>query len=194
VPIIDSQKMYTIIQGKKHTRIEAWLTLGAILGILPREASITELPDGSYEARVDLLNRAGVIVGGASALCGVEEPRWSKAERYARRSMATTRATAKAYRLAFGWIAQLSGLEPTPAEEMPMTVTATVAAPRAAKPTAAAPAGFDPQNRAHQYALIAALKKKGIAEDKWDGVALAMTGSSFNQLDAVLETMEVFAK
>ena len=49
------------------------------------------------------------------------KPVWSTRPRYARRSMAQTRATGKACRLAFSWIMALAGYEPTPAEEMPDT-------------------------------------------------------------------------
>ena len=78
------------------------------------------ITDGSYEAKVDLILIAtGKVIGGASALCGMDEKRWVKADRYARRSMAITRATGKAYRLAFAWIVAMAGYEPTNAEEMP---------------------------------------------------------------------------
>lgn len=120
-PVIEGQGMYSLIQGKKHVKVEGWLTLGAMLGILPRETGVTELPDGSFEAHVDLVNSAtGTVVGGASAICGIEEKRWANAERYARRSMAVTRATVKSYRIAFSWIIQLAGYSPTPEEEMPV--------------------------------------------------------------------------
>lgn len=118
-PIIDKQGMFSTISGKRHVKVEAWLTLGAMLGITPRETGVKELHDGSFEAHVDLLNQSGRVVGGASALCGVEEKRWATADRYARRSMAVTRATAKAFRIAFSWIVCLAGYETTPFEEMP---------------------------------------------------------------------------
>lgn len=118
--VIDKQKLYTNIQGKKHVRAEGWATLGSMLGILPKERSVVEQPDGSYEAFVDLVSvRDGRVIGGGSALCSSDESRWRNAERYARRSMAVTRATGKAYRLAFAWVMALAGYEGTPAEEMP---------------------------------------------------------------------------
>ena len=70
----------------------------------------------------------GACIGRASAECGSPDeldrhgkPVWSSRPRYARRSMAQTRATGKACRLAFSWIMALAGYEPTPAEEMPDT-------------------------------------------------------------------------
>lgn len=119
--VIEKQKLYSIIQGKKYVKCEGWTTLGALLGIVPRETSVTRLNDGSYEAHVDLINfTSGRIVGGSSALCSIEEKRWGSADDYARRSMAITRATGKAFRLGFSWIMTLAGYQPTPAEEMPV--------------------------------------------------------------------------
>lgn len=118
--VIQQQKLSNNIGGKEHVRVEGWTTLGAMLGILPREKTVTELSDGSYEASVELYSlKSGQVVGGSSALCGVDEKRWRGAEKYARRSMATTRATGKAYRLGLGWIMTMAGYEVTPLEEMP---------------------------------------------------------------------------
>lgn len=121
--VIEKQNLFTVIQGKKYIRAEGWATLGTMLNVLPKEQKVVELPDGSYEAWVDLIStQSGHVVGGASALCGVDEKRWAGAERYARRSMAVTRATGKAYRLAFAFIPAMAGYATTPAEEMPNDV------------------------------------------------------------------------
>lgn len=118
--IIRKQKMFSTIQGKDYVKVEGWITLGTLIGILPREKSVIETEDGSYIAEVELVNFAsGTIVGGASALCSIEEARWGKADKYARRSMAVTRATGKAYRISFAWVMSMAGYEGTPAEEMP---------------------------------------------------------------------------
>lgn len=118
--VIEKQNLYTVIQGRKYVRVEGWEVLGTFLGVLPKERAVSELPDGSYEAFVDLVRSSdGIIVGGASAICGVDEKRWASADRYARRSMAITRAVGKAYRTSFSWIISLAGYEVTPAEEIP---------------------------------------------------------------------------
>lgn len=120
--VILKQGLSLLIQGKQHVRVEGWLTLGTLLGITPVEEWVHELPDFSYEAKVNLVNQKGVVIAGASALCGIDERRWKSAEKYARRSMAITRATAKAYRLAFGWVMALAGYDATPAEEVVVDV------------------------------------------------------------------------
>ena len=124
--IVEDKKLYSMIQGKKFPRVEAWTTVGGMVGVIPQEAKdappkLTIQPDGyeEYEATVELVRVSdGAIVGRASAIVGTDEKTWASRPRYARRSMAVTRATGKAYRLGFSWIMSLAGYEPTPAEEM----------------------------------------------------------------------------
>lgn len=116
--IIKTQELATRIQGRDFVRVEGWATLGAMLGVLPREVGVKRYEDGTYEAIVELIRTSdGSVIGRGSAICGMDET-WGKRKEYARRSMAITRATGKAYRLAFSWIMTLAGYEPTPAEEM----------------------------------------------------------------------------
>ena len=118
--VIEKQKLAVSISGRKYIKAEGWATLGTLLNVLPKEDRVVELSDGSYEAWVNLVStNTGLVVGGASALCGVDEKRWRDADRYARRSMAITRATGKAYRLAFAFIPAMAGYATTPYEEMP---------------------------------------------------------------------------
>jgi hypothetical protein len=117
--VVMDRRLFSSIQGKEYVRVEGWTTLGAMLGVLPREVETKRLEDGSYEAKVDLVRSSdGMVIGGASALCGMDETKWASKPDYARRSMAVTRATGKAYRLGFSWIMELAGYASTPAEEM----------------------------------------------------------------------------
>jgi hypothetical protein len=123
--IIKDRRLASSIQGKNFVRVEGWSTLGAMLGVLPREVSVARQDDGGYVAVVELIRiHDGAIIGRGSALVGMDEkdkrgkPTWAGRAEYARRSMAITRATGKAYRLGFSWIMTLAGYEPTPAEEM----------------------------------------------------------------------------
>jgi hypothetical protein len=123
--IIKDRKLASSIQGKEFVRVEGWSTLGAMLGVLPREVSVARQEDGGYVAVVELIRiHDGAIIGRGSALVGMDEKdrkgrlTWAGRAEYARRSMAITRATGKAYRLGFSWIMALAGYEPTPAEEM----------------------------------------------------------------------------
>jgi hypothetical protein len=118
--VIDSKKLYNSISGRRYVRVEGWTTLAAMLGCLPREVSVSRQENGTYEATVELARMAdGMVLTRASAECGMDEPTWAKRADYARRSMAVTRATSKACRIAFSWVMVLAGYEVTPAEEIP---------------------------------------------------------------------------
>jgi len=125
--LINDKKLYSLIKGKKYVRVEGWSTLGAMIGVLPRTVSSSEIRDsGIFEAVVELIRvNDGAVIGRGIAECGADDevdknnkPVWANRPRYARRSMAITRATGKAYRLGFAWIMKLAGYEGTPAEEM----------------------------------------------------------------------------
>lgn len=118
--LIKDRNLFTRIRQKDYVRVEGWNTLGAMLGIVPRERYVNAMSDnGGYEAYVELIRTSdGAVIGGASAICARAEKRWGQADEYAVRSMAITRATGKAFRLGFSWIMALAGFEPTLAEEM----------------------------------------------------------------------------
>lgn len=117
--LILKRRLYTEIKDKKYVHVDGWTTLGACIGVVAREVFVAPIADG-YEGTVELVSvRDGTIVGKASSICTRDEERWAKADNYAIRSMAVTRATGKAFRLSFGWIMKLAGYESTPAEEMP---------------------------------------------------------------------------
>lgn len=128
--VVEDRKLYTDIQGKKHVRVEGWQMLGALLGVFP---SVTSRPlygpDGEklgWEATCEARTIQGDVVGSADSQCTRDEPpgrngrenRWLNAPDYAVRSMAQTRATSKALRLALGFVMSLAGFDTTPAEEM----------------------------------------------------------------------------
>lgn len=139
VKVVEDRKLYSTISGRKYVRVEGWETLGAMLGIMPREVdgSVKRFEDGSYEATVELIRVTdGAVIGRGSAFVGMDEPTWGKRLEYARRSMAITRATGKAYRLCLSWIMALAGYEPTPAEEMDGAIIEAQIVETAPNPTA----------------------------------------------------------
>jgi uncharacterized protein (DUF3820 family) len=117
--MIKSQKLSVKISGREYVKAEGWTTLAAMNGVLAREEEVIKLDDGTYIATVALVRiNDGAVLTRASAECGMDEPMWAQRPNYARRSMAITRATGKACRIAFSWIMSLAGYEVTPAEEM----------------------------------------------------------------------------
>lgn len=153
--IIEKQKIYVVIEGKKFITVEGWNTLGAMLGVFPEVTStekkveevnlflvkrtkkngdvekiITENPlptdevidkivkrKITYEAEVRLKTISGVEISRARAICSSSERGKEDKPEFILMSMAQTRATGKAFRLAFSWIVKMAGFEPTPAEE-----------------------------------------------------------------------------
>ena len=118
--VIEKQKLFSMIQGKRFVKVEGWVTLATLRGCLPREVEVQELPEGRYVAIVELVRMSdGAVLTRASAECGgAGDTIWMSRPSNARRSMAITRATGKAARVAFSWVMALAGFEVTPAEEM----------------------------------------------------------------------------
>ncbi len=119
--VIEGQRLFSMIQGKKFVRVEGWVTLATLRGCLPREVAVHEMPEGRYVAEVELVRMSdGMVLTRASAECGGPDDRvWMGRPQNARRSMAITRATGKACRIAFAWVLSLAKrYETTPAEEM----------------------------------------------------------------------------
>ena len=138
--VIKTQGLISNIQGREYPRCEAWTLLGTMLGVFPVLVWTREIP-GGWEARVEARTRDGAIVGAAEAECLKIEKNWQDRDAYAVRSMAQTRATAKALRMPLGFVMTLAGYEPTPAEEMPQTPEkAPGAIPRPGVPSRQAPA------------------------------------------------------
>jgi hypothetical protein len=116
--VIRQQGLVSNIQGREYPRVEAWTTLGSMLGVVPVVTWTRRTEDG-WEARVEARTLDGRVVGAAEAMCSKSERTWSKRDDYALRSMAQTRATSKALRGPLGFVVTLAGYEATPAEEMP---------------------------------------------------------------------------
>lgn len=125
--VVRAQDLATQIQGREFVRVEGWTTLAAMLGLFTYEESTEEIAggEGVYRSYVQLRALDGTIVARASAECGWPDevdnngrPMWAARPRYARRSMAITRATGKACRMGLSWVMRMAGYEGVPAEEM----------------------------------------------------------------------------
>lgn len=115
--VIRDKGLSSRIENKEYVRVEGWTLLGTMLGVFPVCTWTRKLDDG-WEARVEARTLADQLVGAAEAQCTRDEPNWKNRKEYALRSMAQTRATAKALRLPLGFVMSLAGYEATPMEEM----------------------------------------------------------------------------
>jgi hypothetical protein len=120
VDVVRDRKLSVRIQGKEHLTVEAWTTLGALLGVYAVIAwtKQNETEDG-YVARAVAQTLDGRTVGAAEAECSRQEQTWRGRDAYALRSMAQTRAISRALRAPLGQIVVLAGYEATAEEEMP---------------------------------------------------------------------------
>jgi hypothetical protein len=120
--VVHKQNLVKRIGQSDHVLVEGWTFLGSLLGVFPivvwTKPVIRDEQQVGWEARVEARTRAGELVGAAEAECLTDEGTWKGRPDYARRSMAQTRAVSKALRMPLGFVMQLAGFNPTPAEEM----------------------------------------------------------------------------
>jgi hypothetical protein len=129
--VVRAQKLAVQIGPSEHVKVEGWSLLGSMLGVFPIcvwSRKITGDDEG-WEARVEARTRDGALVGAAEAECLRSEKTWKSRDDFALRSMAQTRATSKALRQPLGFVMQLAGFNPTPAEEMPAPERASAGKP-----------------------------------------------------------------
>jgi len=124
--IVTKTGCFQEISGKKYLQVEAWETIGAFNRVHAVTESITPIIQDNevvgYDAKVNLLNQDGFVVGCAIMPCYFTENackgKQGDAKDKACKSAAQTFATSKAYRMNYSYVAILAGYEPTPAEEM----------------------------------------------------------------------------
>ena len=120
--VISSKKKPVIINGEQYLEFEDWMTVARFYGITSKVISTASIVFGDvqgFEARaVALLVSTGEEISAAEAMCLNDESNWKDRPLFMLRSMAQTRACAKALRNVLSWVVVLAGYKPTPAEEM----------------------------------------------------------------------------
>lgn len=134
--VIESKPNKVVINGRTFLTFEDWQTLGRFYGITAAARATSYVEQGrvrGYECHAEaILVSTGQVIGAAQAMCMDDETKWSDKPLYQLRSMAQTRAQAKALRGVLAWVAVMAGYNPTPAEEMDGTAAARSIAPRLA--------------------------------------------------------------
>lgn len=105
-----------MIRGEQYLEFGDWQILGRFYGATVG-IEWTKGIDKGWEARA-IVTRNGEQLSSAEAMCTRAEKNWKDRDEFMLKSMAQTRASAKALRQAFGWVAELAGMKSTPAEEM----------------------------------------------------------------------------
>jgi len=113
-----------VISGKQYLYFPDWQILGAFFGITASVVETKEITKEkpALEGKLNFLEvigftaravamRDGKEVSAAEAECLFEEPNWAKKPRFQLRSMAQTRACAKALRNCLQWVVRLPDSE-----------------------------------------------------------------------------------
>jgi hypothetical protein len=109
------------IGGRKYVRVEGWQAIATAHGTVASARDVERI-DGGWRAIGEVRRMdTGQVIATAEGFLGEDEPVWAKRPEYAKRAMAQTRAISRACRSAFAHVVVLigSGLETTPAEEVP---------------------------------------------------------------------------
>ena len=119
---VNQKPKKVMILGEQYLEYGDWQTLARFFGATASVAWSKKLIDEKgtflgYEARAEVLHN-GMVISAAEAMCMKTEANWRSRDEFMLRSMAQTRAAAKALRNAYGWVAELAGMKSTPAEEM----------------------------------------------------------------------------
>jgi hypothetical protein len=138
--VIDSRQNKLAFNGRTYLQFEDWQTVARFYGVTANVVQTKFVEFGTvrgWEAKADaILIGNEQTISSADAMCLNDEPKWSTRPKYEwdqgkrtkvgdepvpmfqLRSMAQTRACAKALRNALAWVVVLAGYSPTPAEEM----------------------------------------------------------------------------
>lgn len=119
--VLESKSKKVLINGEQYLEFEDWQTLGRFYGYTVAATETTEIwREGKligFAAKA-VVYQSGQIASNAEASCMRDEPNWKTRPEFMLKSMAQTRACAKALRNVLAWVAVLAGYKPTPAEEM----------------------------------------------------------------------------
>ena len=119
--VLEGKAKKVLINGEQYLEFEDWQTLGRFYGYTVAATETTEIwREGKligFAAKA-VIYQNGQIASNAESSCMRDEPNWKSRPEFMLKSMAQTRACAKALRNVLAWVAVLAGYKPTPAEEM----------------------------------------------------------------------------
>ncbi len=119
--VLKNKKKPVIMNGEQYLEFEDWQTVGRFYGVTARIVSTMFIEYGEvkgFEARAEAIRVDGMIISSAEAMCLNDESNWKSKPLFQLRSMAQTRACAKALRNVLAWVVVLAGYRATPAEEI----------------------------------------------------------------------------
>lgn len=176
--VIEGKPKKVVFNGKTYLQFEDWQTLGRFYGVtaVAKSTRYVTYGEGEYmvrgfEATAEALLVSGdQIISSAEAMCLDDESNWANKPLFQLKSMAQTRACAKALRNVLAWVVVLAGYAPTPAEEMDsVTVSDSdsgVGLPRRKSAKSAKPASEEKYiSEAQQKRLFAIATEHGVDKE-----------------------------
>lgn len=119
--VIERKPNKCVINNKTFLQFEDWQTLGRFYGVTVAARATSYIEQGrarGYECHAEAIRADGQVISAAQAMCMDDESKWTDKPLFQLRSMAQTRAQAKALRNVLAWVVVMAGYAPTPAEEM----------------------------------------------------------------------------
>jgi HD-GYP domain-containing protein (c-di-GMP phosphodiesterase class II) len=119
--VIERKPSKVVINGKTFLQFEDWQTLGRFYGVTVAARTTNYIEQGrvrGYECHAEAIRADGQVISAAQAMCLDDEKTWHDKPLFQLRSMAQTRAQAKALRNVLAWVVVMAGYSPTPSEEM----------------------------------------------------------------------------
>jgi hypothetical protein len=182
--VLEAKPKKVIFNDEQYLEFEDWQTLGRFYGVTCAVTSTRFVSYGEasgFSARAIALRADGAELSAAEAECLNDEAKWRSRPVYewtdtphGRRrmkvgeeavplfmlkSMAQTRACAKALRNVLAWVVVLAGYRPTPAEELPIDQAAP-----ARKKTTTAPATRKPRTRSGPTSTSRLITERQVTE------------------------------
>lgn len=158
--VVSKKKKPVMMNGEQYLEFEDWQTVGKFYGVTAKIISTQYIEYGEakgFEAHAVAIRPDGSEVSAAESMCLNDEPNWKGKPLFQLRSMAQTRAAAKALRNVLAWVVVLAGYRPTPAEEIQGMINGNK--PPVAEPQKKAPEG-------EQKAIIAITSVKQLTKKK----------------------------
>ena len=120
--VISKKEKPVKFNGEQYLEFEDWQMMAKFYGISSKVESSRYVEFGDvkgFEARAVVIRASdGQELSAAEAMCLNDERNWNNKPLFQLKSMAQTRACAKALRTVLAWVVVLAGYKPTPAEEM----------------------------------------------------------------------------
>lgn len=138
--VISKKAKKVSFNGEQYIEAEDWQTIGKFYNVAAKVEWTKYVEFGTakgYEARAVVIHiPTGNVISAAEAMCTNDERNWGGRSLNQIRSMAQTRASAKALRTVLAWVVVMAGYKPTPVEEMDLEHEAPARPAKQAPPPA----------------------------------------------------------